>query len=397
MSCVSNKTVFLLKTALQSHHAGEEIAEALCKGGGITGPTGATGEIGPTGATGVGIMGATGATGEIGPTGATGADASFEDVGEPVGIQLSSQTSLSIDDGSRTLTISPISDSFVYYVGGKKFIATSPKSTTWTDVHGLHFFYLDSDETLKETTTFTDELITKYAIVSIIYWDAAIKMHIYWGDERHGIHMGTFTHLYLHTTRGAAFDRGLKLINFLIDGTGAINAEAQFSSASGVIWDEDIKFNIPAQSSFPVLFKLGTVWKRKEATDYATVYKGVFGYTGNRLPFNYFDGTNWSLVEVDNNKWVLVHLFATNDIEYPVMAVQGIAQYPTKSAARQGAITEINSLTEMAFPEFAPLGSVIFESRDSYTNAIKARIVSTDLGENYVDHRGITFRPGTLL
>jgi hypothetical protein len=321
-----------------------------------------------------------------------------EETGEPVGFLDASQTSLSINDVSRTLTITPISTNFTYYVEGKKIVTSTSLSATWDDTHGLHFFYLDENGDLKHSNSFNNDYITKYTYVSVIYWDFVLKKHIYFADERHGIHMGTQTHLYLHNTRGAQFDNGLKLANFAIDGSGNLNTHAQFTSNSGVIWDEDIRISIPAQVQIPVMYKLGTVWKRKDADSFPLIYSGTAGYVGagGRPPYNSFDGTNWSLTEVNINKWVLVHLFATNDIEYPVIGIQGQQQYNSKAGARQGAYDEIQTLTGLPFAEFAPIGSVIFETSNSYTNTPKSRVVSTDLGDDYVDHRAEYFRPNAF-
>jgi hypothetical protein len=79
-----------------------------------------------------------------------------------------------------------------------------------------------------------------------------------------------------------------------------------------------------------------------------------------------------------------------------VIGIQGTAQYISKSAARTGANQELQTLSDLPFAEFTPLGSVIFETQNSYTNAPKARIVSTDTGTNYVDKRASYFRPDTL-
>lgn len=330
-------------------------------------------------------------------SGGTGVEAAFEDIEEPVGFKDASKATLSIDDASRTLTITPVG-SYVCFVAGKRLEINTVKTANWTNSHGLHFFYIDQNGTLQTTTTFTDELITRYTFVSVLYWDQAAARHIYWANEKHGIHMGTFTHLYLHTTRGAQFDNGLKLVNFVVDGSGNLASHAQFTSNLGVIWDEDIKISIPAQTTFPIMYRLGTVWKRKEADSYPLIYSGTAGYTGanGRPAYNRFDGTNWSLTQVDQNKWVLVHLFATNDIEHPIMGIQGIQEYNSKAAARQGAYNEIQSLTGLPFAEFAPIGSVIFETSNSYTNVPKARVVSTDTGADYVDHRSVYFRPNAF-
>lgn len=327
----------------------------------------------------------------------SGADFSFEDIDQPVGLADPSLVNLSINDAFRQITVSPNSGSYSYFVAGQKINVDAPISATWPPNHGINFFYLDENKVLQVTSSFSESIITKYAFVSIVYWDPTAGKHIYFANEKHGIHMGDMTHLYLHRTRGAAFDFGGKLVNFSVDGAGSLPAHAQFTSALGQIWDEDIKIPYPAQSIFPVFYRSGpTNWKRKDANAYPIIYSGTEGYVGATLPYNLFDGTNWSLAPVDSNKFVLVHVFATNDIDYPVICIQGQAQYSNKTAARDGAVVEIRSLSGLPVAEFSPLGSVIFQTNNAYTNIPKAAIVSTASGADYEDHRSESLRPGSL-
>lgn len=307
-----------------------------------------------------------------------------------VGFLDSSQVTLSINDTSRTLSVAPTGPSYTIFVGGIRINKTVTASKSWPNIEGLHYFYFDSSGVLQCVQNFDPLLITRYTIVSIVYWDVDNQKHIYWADERHGVYMEPMTHRYLHTTRGAQWDNGLRLENFIVDGGGSSNSHAQFSSSAGVIWDEDIRISIPAQTQIPVFYRLGLAWRRK-VDNFPVVWTA-----GSRLSYNLYSGGSWSLAEVDNNKWVLVHVFATNDIDYPVVAIQGTNQYISKAAARTGAELELQSLSGLPFAEFAPLGSVIFETSSAYTNTPKAQIVSTDTGENYSDKRSIYFRPGTL-
>jgi len=84
----------------------------------------------------------------------------------------------------------------------------------------------------------------------------------------------------------------------------------------------------------------------------------------------------------------MVHFFATNDVTSAIYGIQGIAQYTSITAARTNANLEISTLSGLPFAEFVPIGSVIFESANSYSNTPKARVRSTDTGANYVDFRG---------
>jgi hypothetical protein len=331
--------------------------------------------------------------------GQSGVEAAFEDIEQPVGIKDASLVSLSVNDSFRKLTVSPIGPSFVCFVAGKRIEITSTLESVWPNSHGLHYFYIDENGDLITTMVFTELIITKYAFVSMVYWDSTANKHIIFSNEKHGIKMSPVTHAYLHRTRGAAFDNGCKLVNFVVDGGGGLNTHTQFAANSGVIWDEDIRIAIPSQTQFPVFYRTGSgIWKRKEANSFPVIKSGEEGYVGanNLLPYNQFDGTNWNLTQVDNNKFVLVHVFATNDIEFPIICIQGQRQYNDKSSARSGAIAEIRELSGLPVLEFCPLGSVIFQTSNSYTNTPKAQIVSTADGDNYEDHRSESIRPGSL-
>jgi hypothetical protein len=325
---------------------------------------------------------------------------SFEDIEQPVGLKDPTQVALSIDDSLRTLTVAPTGASFVCFVKGKKITISSSLQSTWPNTPGLHFFYIDQTGSLITTTTFTDTIITEYSFVSMVYWDDVAAKHIIFANEKHGMKMSPITHAYLHRTRGAAFDSGGKLVNFVVDGGGSSDTHAQFTSNLGVIWDEDIRISYSAQAQIPVFYKSGAsgLWKRKEANSFPLIISGEEGYTGasGLIPYNNFNGSSWVLSEASNNKFVLVHIFATNDIEFPVIAIQGQVEYNNKTTARRGALTEIRELSGLPVYEFCPLGSVIYQTSNSYTNTPKVQIVSTADGDNYEDHRLDSIRPGSL-
>ena len=254
---------------------------------------------------------------------------------------------------------------------------------------GNHFIYFDANGALATTQAAGQELFIDNALISIIYWNTDTNTRTYFAEERHGMQMDGATHSYLHTVLGAQFISGLALQGFSVDGDGSLAAHAQFTSDSGTIRDEDLVLNISAQTQIPVLYRQGLLWRKKAADSFPFIYSGTAGYTGasGRIPYNQFTGGAWQLTEVSNNGFVLVHLFGTNDIESPVVAIQGTATYGNVSAARLAASSEISSLSGLPFAEFVALGSVVLESANAYTNTPKAVVRSVD-GTNYVDFRG---------
>jgi hypothetical protein len=315
---------------------------------------------------------------------------SLSDMNEPTGFLNRADSQISFVDGTRTFTIQPAVTSFDFYVKSAKYTVSAAQTLVIPNTSGNHYIYYNQSGVLESTTVFSSAIIEQFAFVAIVYWNTSTSSHTYFADERHGITMDGVTHAYLHTVFGARYLSGLALLGFSVDGTGDVNSNAQFTADSGSIRDEDILHQSLAQAQIPVLYRDGLLWKKKAADAYPVIYSGSAGYTGasGRLPFNEFTGGAWQLTEVPSLDFVLVHIFATNDIDNPIVAVQGTASYPTASAARTNANLEISTLSGMPFAEFVPMGSVIFQTATGYTNATKSRVRSTDTGAEYVDFRG---------
>ena len=308
---------------------------------------------------------------------------------EPTGFPNITDSSTSFVDGSRLFTIQPTGVSFDVYVKGKKFTKSSAESITIPNLAGNHYIYYNDSGALSSTQVLSATLFSDNALVSVIYWNTDTNTHTYFAEERHGLVMDGATHTYLHTVFGTRYLSGLALQNFSVNGDGNSNAHAQFTSDSGAIRDEDLLIQILAQTQIPILYRQGQLWRKKAADAFPVIYSGTAGYTGanGRLPYNQFTGGSWQLTEVGNTRFVLLHVFATNDKENPVVGIQGIAEYIDVSSARNAANSEITSLSGLVFTEFAPLGSVVFETANGYANTPKARIRSVN-GDNYVDFRG---------
>jgi hypothetical protein len=308
-------------------------------------------------------------------------------VKEPTGFPNRTDTTLAFNEVSRQFTIAPIGASFDVHIKGTKYTKTS-ESIVIADTDGNHYIYYDSTGLLSETTTFSPSLFENNALVSIIYWNTSNQKAAYFADERHGLVMDGATHGYLHTVFGARYLSGLGLQGFSVDGDGSLDAHAQFQADSGTIRDEDLVLTSALTSSIPVLYRSGLLWRKKTADSFPLIYNGTAGYTGTNIAYNEFTGGAWQLTEVINNNYVLIHVFATNDYQTPIIAILGTASHPNVPAARLAADSEISSISGLPFAEFVAVGSVIFKTNSAYTNTPKAAVVSASAGENYVDFRG---------
>lgn len=308
----------------------------------------------------------------------------------------------------RTFTIQPAVSTFDFYVGDVKYTKSGADTKVWPDTEGLHYFYYDDSGVLQTTTTWSDDLVEKYALVALLYWDATNNDSILFADERHGITMSGTDHLYLHRTIRAAWDSGLGItLTNPADSSGNDNDSAKFAVANGIFWDEDIKHTITDGSpqdlspaaQLPILHRDGASgdWRIVAADDFPLLYDGKpSGYTDTRAPYNQWTGSTWQLTEVGNNNFFLMHFFASNHVDAPAIAIPGQNEYATVGAAREGAITELTSLLlgNLPTPELAPIATVIFQTSNGYSNTPKARIRSTDSGDDYIDWRGSRHNAG---
>ena len=305
------------------------------------------------------------------------------DTKEPTGFENKTDSSLAWSDSGpdRTLTIDKTGDGWSFYAQGTKFTKTAAETIQIPNTEGLHFIYYDTSGVLQSTTIFTNAILTDYAFVAAISWDAANSKGKIW-EERHGMVMDGITHIYLHNTVGLAYKSGLALGDFLI-GDGSLDTHAQFSSALGTVSDEDIDHSISAIGptvGHELWYLDSADWRWETISGFSIKNLGA-----GRLAFN----DSGSQTEAGNNNFVLCHIFATGLDDKKLISIQGQQEYQTINQAREGALNEISTLQLSGLPglEMRYIAAVIFKTSNTYANTVKARIELTDDGENYVDFR----------
>lgn len=327
----------------------------------------------------------------------------FIEMQEPTGFKTRETSQIAFNDSTRTFTISATDNEFNVWLHAREFTRQS-ESIQIPDISGIHFFYFDyPDNELKTTMIPTSELFLNTALVALVYWRADQQKAIYFADERHGIVMDGATHQHLHLSIGAQYRTGLGLYDFQADQTGNLDSHAQFACQNGIIADEDLTITItdglPQElapiANIPVFYRIGSTsspWYKKQANGFPLIMPGqISDYSaGTRPCYNYSVNGNWQVAQVPNNQFMLIHILATNDVNHPIIAVLGNT-YNTKSAARDAIQSEIGALTNLPVLEFVKLGSIIYECADSYSNAVKSRIVTIDGTLPYYDFRQTFF------
>ena len=315
---------------------------------------------------------------------------------EPTGFVNRTDSTISFVDGTRTFSIQPSSTSFDIYQSGVKTTISSQKDLVISDTEGIHFIYLDGD-TLGELTAFSESLYRTYVYVAAIYWDATNSKSVYLGEERHGIIMDGDTHRQQHNSTGTIYFNGLELGDFPADtSTSSLDSDCQFSITNGQILDEDIITDIVDGSpldlspiaTLPIIYKDGAsgLWRIDDPRVFPC--KNFVGGNG-LVAYNQFTGGSWQQTEVSSNDHTMSHIFATNDIRYPVVVVQGQSTFNTITEAREAAPDEINNVVTdgLPFQEFVAVATIIITTDNISTNTPKATIRDISTGVNFIDHR----------
>ena len=315
-------------------------------------------------------------------------------------LDLQTGTAMEFNDVTREFYIEPIGTTFRFYEQGVQYLKDSRQSLILDDVEGLHIIYFKDGVLTTELFTSpaqVEPVILKHCIVSYIYWDATNKKSVYFGEERHGISMSPETHVYLHQTRGCQYVSGLGIGDIISNGNGDIDTHAQFSISGGSIRDEDIVNVIQGVDSItglPIYYLEGAELKRYSLNSGFSVTNTGTG----RLAYNENIAGNWQISEVNNNDFVLYHIFAVSNYkeQFKLVSVMGQNQYPNLGTARAGASSEISNLiSTLLTAETTPIATIIYQTSNSYANTVKARIVKTDTGDDYIDWRSTELAMGS--
>jgi hypothetical protein len=302
------------------------------------------------------------------------------DSNDPTGFVNNTSSTLSFNDATRTMTITPVG-SFDVYVRGTKFTKSSAETCVITDTEGLWIFYYDASGTLQCSQTTPSFSQTAYA--AAVYWDATNNAHLYLGDERHGMAMDGATHAYLHNTVGTRYSSGLTLAQAggLAANPPASNADAQVSMTGGDVFDEDLRHTIVHSAApsnpleqvlspaavIPVYYRSGASgeWRLARTAD---TFPVDYGGTG-KTRWNQYSGGNWSMTEPNDLEFVAYWIFATNDIEHPIISIAGQQVDASISNARNNNKYESLSLGAMPFKEMKLLYRLIYRTSSAYINS----------------------------
>lgn len=303
--------------------------------------------------------------------------------GESTGFADRTTSTISFNNTTRTFTISPVASTFDYYIKGIKY-TVSTKSITIPNTSNVYFIYLDENEDINYSNSFSDEILRDYVYVANFYWSTTQNRILGLAEERHGLVMDWKTHSYLHNYIGARIRHDMFTIgNFVLNGDGSSNSHCQASIENGVLADEDINMSIIHSATptnpfeqelstiakLPFLYKNGSEWYY-EANNTYLVKTGT-----NRIQYNFFNGSSWSTVDATENYFVAVWIFATNYQDEPIRILLGQREDDTITNAQTNNAYEALNLSGLPTQEYKILYRLIFQTSSSFTNTPHAKLV----------------------
>ena len=241
-----------------------------------------------------------------------------------------------------------------YHYQGTRVVVSSNKIAALDDgsggsTAGLYFVYFNAATgNILCTKNFPGISADSNVIVATIIWNGVDYGLV--GDERHSYRRNTEDHQLWHETVGVRYVSG---IDFAPTGSGA---GATFSSTSGSIRDEDIKFIFPASSSFPTPHTIRT-WYQNGASSF------VFDKVCSAIPFKagansrpvYVNANGYVLTEMASatNRYINFFVYGTLDNHTPLYC---FAETVPNNIAVSNGYTTIALARSVPFPNLSAVG-----------------------------------------
>lgn len=306
---------------------------------------------------------------------------------EPTGHENKDNSQISFNNNNRRFYIQPggpnLAASHVVWCAGKRFVKSSNEYIEIPNTTGIYYIYYNSSGTLSYKTSYFD--FENEAPTAYIYWNSTVAEAVFFADERHGITLDWATHEYLHRTRGAAIASGFGATGYTLAGDGSLDTDAQISFAGGTFFDEDLQVDIihsatPTSNTWeqrlengayiPVYYHSGSNggWVKDTATQFPLKYN-------TRAKYNQYTGGSWTTTDIDNNRFGISWIVATNNLNEPVLAILGQANYTSTNLAEDAVWEDLN-LDGFPIFEFRPLYKIIYYTSNNYTNTPKTALTS---------------------
>jgi len=291
---------------------------------------------------------------------------------------------LSSDSGTPPTITLTFTGTVYWWSDGVRYSDSGTDAIQITDTTGTHVIYYDGStlsKILNPSHNQLDGIIENKCICAYVYWNTNSDTTPLLAYETHGVTMSGTTHHYLHDTRGAVYLSGGGISGYTL--ATASDAAVSFDLTDIEFYDEDFDIEIEdgvastqyeqvltGDAEIPVLYKddVDGSWVEQAASSLPYILQG-----GDTYPsYNNDDGDGtWSLIELANQKYMVMWVIATNDWQYPVKMVCGSETYNTLALAKAGSDTEVVGWGTLPAAEFITLYQFVIQASAGGTKSLK--------------------------
>lgn len=293
---------------------------------------------------------------------------------------------ISFDVGTRTFQIALANGytSYGVWVQGTRYVINNTRIVTVPNVSGIYYIsYIVFDNAITLIQSTTPYVLESQAPVAIVYWNADNSGSApYFADERHGVIWSWKEHEYHHLCDGTRWAGGFD-ISGDFTGNGNLPTDAQIGLTNGIIFDEDLRFNLTGDGAGSlmtgVMYRIGNAWVK----DTASIYP--YKLNISTAAYNLNTGGVWSLADLGNNSYGVMFVIATNDMNTPFISLMGQDTYSNSTQADVVTWDSLNT-TGLPFTEMRVLYKLVFITGSSYANAVRVA------QRSYVDYRSVNIK-----
>lgn len=286
---------------------------------------------------------------------------------------------LTYNETTRTVTITPTGSTFDVYIGGTKYTFTGAQSIQHGTQQGGHFIYFDATGTLVTGQVPWDILL--HAPVCYVFRDAVTNINIAW-EERHHAGRDLFWHRNQHFNEGSKIRSGFTASGYTLNSSTS-DTDISFAIDTGIVEDEDIAVAtevLPDGGPYTLLRRTGATgdWVIDRSPVVPLLLSGL------DVAYNNFSGGVWTLTAPGQNQYVNYYVFAATAIpstavtpstKNQILIVPGQAVHASLANANAEAVSSI-AWGNIPFQEVAPLYKVTFIRNTGYGTTGRCRIAA---------------------
>ena len=311
------------------------------------------------------------------------ADGAVMMTGFPVDSSGNYLCTLTYNETTRTVTLTPTGSTFDVWIAGIRHTFTGAQSIQHGAQQGRHFIYVDETGTIVTSQTPWD--ILKHGMFAYVFRDATNSLSICF-DERHHAGRDLYWHRNQHAAEGTKATSGFGISGYTLT-DGSTDAAVTFAVATGRAEDEDVIVDtqvLPDGGPYTIMHRSGA------AGDWLINRASVlpFRHSANVLQYNQLNTGVWGLSNVTEDQFVNYWIVGATSIpttDYTpsptttqqIIIFPGQAIYSTEAAAHAESFGNMSWGT-VPIAEMVPLYQVTLRynavAPSAYTNTARCAI-----------------------